>query len=115
MYRDQVLPHIQPQPGPRPRVRLLAAAGLALLDHGGQPRQLLVRLLVVHLEAEEQIFFSTCIILFVCCVTSRLSGGAAEKSVGRVPRKVTATAPSSVRVTSRPSRTCHTVQIFLLV
>ena len=110
-----MLPHIQPEPGPRPRVLLLAAAGLALLDHGGQARQLLVRLLVVHLAAEEQIFFSPRIILFICWVTSRLSGGAAEKSVGRVPRKVTATAPSSVRVTSRPSRTCHTVQIFLLV
>ena len=53
--------------------------------------------------------------IIIYCVTSRLSGGAAEKSVGRVPRKVTATAPSSVRVTSRPSRTYNTVQIFLLV
>ena len=112
MYRDQVLPHIHPEAGPRPRVLLLAAAGLALLDHGGQARQLLVSLLVVHLEAEEQIFFNTRI---KCWFTSRLSGGAAEKSVGRVPRKVTATAPSSVRVTSSPSRTCHTGQIFLLV
>ena len=59
IYRDRVLPDIEPQPGPRPLVRLLAAAGLALLDHGGQAGQLLVRLLVVHLEAEEEIFFST--------------------------------------------------------
>ena len=64
-----MLPHIQPEPGPRPRVLLLAAAGLALLDHGGQARQLLVRLLVVYLEAEEQIFNSACIILFIINLT----------------------------------------------
>ena len=56
---EEVLPDIEPEAGPRPLVRLLAAAGLALLDHGGQAGQLLVRLLVVHLEAEEEIFFST--------------------------------------------------------